>query len=216
MASEHISGNIVLSGFMGSGKTVIGRRLAGALGMQFLDLDQYIAKKAGLTVSEIFAQHGEAYFRQLEADSVRELAQKKHCVIAAGGGTLTQPGNAEVFRAGGSEILYLDVPLAALQERLKNDRRRPLLQTENRKAAIERILAERRPKYMAVADRVVDAGAPVVVVVDRICALYGVKPERKPRGTNPKAIRRAAAEDDRKQRTEPYTAAKEKKEKLGR
>ena len=181
MASGRISGNIVLSGFMGCGKTTVGRRLAGALGMQFVDMDQYIEKKMGMTVSEIFSRHGEAYFRRLEADTVRELAREKHYVITTGGGTLMQPGNVEAFHAGGGEVLYLDVPLAALQERLKNDKRRPLLQTEDRRAVIERLLAERRPKYLAGADRVVDAGAPAVVVVDRICALYGVKPEKKPR-----------------------------------
>lgn len=181
-------GNIVLSGFMGSGKTTIGRRLASALHMKFVDMDLYIEKKTGMTVSEIFAQHGEAYFRQLETETVRELAQEKHYVIATGGGTLMQPVNVEAFHKGGGEILYLDVPLRALQERLKNDKRRPLLQTEDRNAVIEKLLNERKPKYLAAADVVVDAGAPTVVVVKRICALRGVEPEQKmPRaeGTQP-------------------------------
>ena len=84
--------------------------------------------------------------------------------------------NVEEFRKGGGAIYYLDVPLRALQERLKRDTRRPLLQTENRNAVIERLLNERRPLYLSSADVVVDAGAPTVVVVRRICALFGVEP----------------------------------------
>ena len=126
------SGNIVLSGFMGSGKTTVGRRLAAALDMQFVDMDLYIEKKTGMTVKEIFAEYGELHFRALETETVKELAQSNHFVIATGGGTLMQPQNVEGFHQGGGTIYYLDVPLAALQERLKNDKRRPLLQTPRR------------------------------------------------------------------------------------
>ena len=155
------SGNIVLSGFMGSGKTTVGRRLAAALDMQFVDMDLYIEKKTGMTVKEIFAEYGELHFRALETETVKELARSNHFVIATGGGTLMQPQNVEGFHQGGGTIYYLDVPLAALQERLKNDKR--------------------RPKYLASADVVVDAGAPTVVVVERICALRGEPIEKAKR-----------------------------------
>lgn len=78
------SGNIVLSGFMGSGKTTVGRRLAAALDMQFVDMDLYIEKKTGMTVKEIFAEYGELHFRALETETVKELAQSNHFVIATG------------------------------------------------------------------------------------------------------------------------------------
>ena len=178
------SGNIVLSGFMGSGKTTVGRRLAAALDMQFVDMDLDIEKKTGMTVKEIFAEYGELHFRALETETVKELAQSNHFVIATGGGTLMQPQNVEGFHQGGGTIYYLDVPLAALQERLKNDKRRPLLQTPDRRAVIERLLNERRPKYLASADVIVDAGAPTVVVVERICALRG-EPIEKAKRKNP-------------------------------
>ena len=168
--------NIIISGFMGSGKTRIGRQLAAALNMDFIDMDSYIEKNAGKTISEIFAEHGEAYFRELESQTVCVLSRMKNCVIATGGGTLMRHENVEEFRKGGGAIYYLDVPLRALQERLKRDTRRPLLQTENRNAVIERLLNERRPLYLSSADVVVDAGAPTVVVVRRICALFGVEP----------------------------------------
>ena len=109
------SGNIVLSGFMGSGKTTVGRRLAAALDMQFVDMDLYIEKKTGMTVKEIFAEYGELHFRALETETVKELAQSNHFVIATGGGTLMQPQNVEGFHQGGGTIYYLDVPLSALK-----------------------------------------------------------------------------------------------------
>lgn len=192
MEPEH--GNIILSGFMGCGKTTIGRRLASVLQMKFVDMDLYIEKKTGLTVSEIFAQHGEAYFRALETETVRELSKEKHYVIATGGGTLMRRENMDEFHRGGGKIYYLSVPLAALKERLKNDKRRPLLQTPDRNAVIERLLEERTPQYLASADVVVDAGAPTIVVVRRICALRGAEPEstaaRTPRDSDGAAKRK--------------------------
>ena len=170
-----VRGNIILSGFMGSGKSAVGRRLAEVLQMRFVDMDRYIEETSGTTISAIFALQGEAAFRQMEAETVKELAKEQNCVIAAGGGTLLQPANAEAFHAGGGKIYYLDVPLRALQERLKRDKRRPLLQVEDRSAVIEKLLNERRPGYIALSDEVVDAGAPTVVVVRRICALLGVE-----------------------------------------
>ena len=175
---EMTRGNIILSGFMGSGKTTVGRTLARALHMRFIDMDRYIEQKTGMTVSEIFAQYGEAHFRALETETVKELSKEKRNVIATGGGTLMRQENVEAFHAGGGRIYFLDVPLAALQERLKNDKRRPLLQVEDRNAVIERLLAERRPKYLAGADEVVEAGAPIPVVVERICKLRGAEPDR--------------------------------------
>lgn len=179
MKTELLSGNIVLSGFMGCGKSTIGRQLAAAMNMKFVDMDRYIEKKEGMTVSEIFAEKGEAYFRALETETVRELSESRAYVIATGGGTLMRSENVEEFHRGGGVIYFLDVPLAALQERLKNDKRRPLLQTPDRRAVVERLLNERKPQYLASADVVVDAGAPTVVVVERICALRGRTPEKR-------------------------------------
>lgn len=167
-------GNIILSGFMGSGKTTVGRVLARALRMRFVDMDRYIEERAGKTVREIFADEGEARFRALEAETVRELAKGKRYVVASGGGTLMNPENVRAFREGGGTVYFLDVPAAALKERLKNDKKRPLLQVPDRGAVIDRLLAERRPKYLAGADRTVEAGAPVSVVARRIAEMHGV------------------------------------------
>lgn len=139
MAAELLSGNIILSGFMGCGKSTIGRQLAAALDMKFVDMDRWIEKNEGRTVREIFDEKGEAYFRELETQTVREFSKSRDYVIATGGGTLMRSENVEAFHRGGGVIYYLDVPLAALQERLKNDRRRPLLQTPDRRTVIERL-----------------------------------------------------------------------------
>ena len=173
--------NIVLIGMPGSGKSTVAARLAEKLDRIALDSDAEVEEKNGATCAQLIEKHGEAEFRKLESGAIAELGKRSGAVIATGGGTLMQPQNVEGFHQGGGTIYYLDVPLAALQERLKNDKRRPLLQTPDRRAVIERLLNERRPKYLASADVVVDAGAPTVVVVERICALRGEPIEKAKR-----------------------------------
>ena len=118
------SGNIVLSGFMGSGKTTVGRRLAAALDMQFVDMDLYIEKKTGMTIRRFSQNMASCIFARSRPETVKELAAQSFC-HRHGGGTLMQPQNVEGFHQGGGTIYYLDVPLAATRERLKNDKRRP-------------------------------------------------------------------------------------------
>ena len=89
-----------------------------------------------MTVSEIFAQEGEAGFRARETQAAEEVASMQGMVIASGGGTVLSPQNVEAFHRHGAKILFLDVPVAALQERLKNDKRRPLLQVPDRRRVI--------------------------------------------------------------------------------
>lgn len=161
-------GNIVLCGFMGCGKTSVGRRAAKLLGWEFQDLDRWIEEQEGLTVAEIFARYGEAGFRQREAQAVERTAGLPGLVIASGGGTVLDPGNVAGFHRQGGVIFFLDAPLAALQERLKNDRRRPLLQVPDRRRVIEELYAKRSPLYRAAADVAIDAGAPPGIVAKRV------------------------------------------------
>ena len=112
-------GNLILCGFMGCGKTSVGRRVAKLMGRRFCDLDQWIEQQAGMTVSQIF-----------------------------------------------------DVPVAALQERLKRDKRRPLLQVPNRRQVIAELYEKRVPLYQAAADVTIDAGAPPLVVAKRIAQRF--------------------------------------------
>ncbi len=163
--------NIILCGFMGSGKTCVGKRTARMMKRRFRDLDQYIEEQAGKTVSEIFAAVGEEGFRELEAQAAAETAEEEGLVIASGGGTVLFPRNVEAFHRTGGIILLLDVPLPVLQERLKNDKKRPLLQKPNRQQIIEDLYKQRMPLYRAAADFSVKADAPPWIVARRIAAM---------------------------------------------
>lgn len=164
-------GNIILCGFMGCGKTSVGRRAAELLGRRLCDLDSYIEEKEGMTVSEIFARFGESGFRQRERQAAREAARVPGLIIASGGGTVLSGENVEAFHSAGGVIVFLDAPLAALQERLKNDKRRPLLQVPDRRRVIEELYEKRIPLYRAAADVTIDAGAPPVTVARRVARL---------------------------------------------
>lgn len=164
-------GNIVLCGFMGCGKSNVGRRVAALLGREFCDLDSFIEAREGMAITEIFAKYGEAGFREREAQAVREVAGRRGLIIASGGGTVLAERNVEAFHEAGCVIVFLDAPLAALQERLKNDKRRPLLQVPDRRRVIAELHEKREPLYRAAADVRIDAGAPPVVVARRVAAL---------------------------------------------
>lgn len=143
--------NIVLCGFMGCGKTTVGRALAGILGMQFIDMDEYIEQQAGMKVSEIFSSQGESAFRALETKAATELSEKENLVISTGGGAVLSPKNVEAFRSGGL-ILLLDVPLEVVRSRLEGDTTRPLLNRPDKDEAMLSLYESRLPLYRAAAD----------------------------------------------------------------
>ena len=163
----------MLCGFMGCGKTTVGKRAAKLMKRGFCDLDQYIEQKAGMTVSEIFAQQGEETFRQMEQEAVREISKAGDMVVACGGGTVLRPENVAAFHENGSLILFLDVPLRVLQERLKNDTTRPLLQKPDRNRVIADLYRQRIDKYRQAADVTVRAAAPFWVVAKKVAAMGG-------------------------------------------
>lgn len=150
--------NIILCGFMGCGKTTVGRLLAEKTGRQFVDMDNYIETRQQMTVSRIFETFGEPHFRELETEAAEELAKESNLVIAAGGGTLTVPRNVEILKATGI-ILMLDTPLSVIQKRLESDTTRPLLQKPNRGAVMEELYNKRLSAYKNAADIVVPADA---------------------------------------------------------
>src|SRR5690606_1233444 len=148
-----VADNIVLIGFMGAGKSTVGRRLAARLGRPFVDLDAVIEETAGMPIPAIFAREGEAGFREREAAAVRAVAQRKGQVIATGGGAVMRRDNLAALRAAGT-LVWLRAPLETLLERAKAEGRRPLLAAGE--AAAARLYDERLPVY-ALADGVVDA-----------------------------------------------------------
>jgi len=150
--------NIVLCGMPGSGKTTLGRRVAEATGLDFIDLDAAIEKRHGMSVSDIFARLGEDYFRKEEALEARRAAGRTHTVIATGGGTLLNPQSAAALKRNGL-VVFLDAPPETLAKRLGNEAGRPLLRGDD---LLERLCAlwrQRRPSYLAAADiRIEDGG----------------------------------------------------------
>ncbi|HIT53075.1 MAG TPA: shikimate kinase [Candidatus Fimivicinus intestinavium] len=144
--------NLILCGFMGCGKSTVGRVLAARTGLAFVDMDHYIVKQAGLPVEEIFARYGERHFRSLEAQACKTLSQKKGQVIATGGGALTFPENTRALKQNGVVIL-LDVSLPILQARLERDSTpRPVLQKAKQEGTLETLHANRMELYRKAAD----------------------------------------------------------------
>ncbi len=146
--------NIILCGFMGCGKSTVGKNIARKSGRRFVDMDAYIEQKTGMRISEIFAQKGEEGFRDIEHEACRELAEKSNAVIASGGGALTFERNVQVFR-GKDLIVFLDVPLDVIKFRLRNDKVRPLLQRPDKDKVMAELYERRYPLYRAAADVVV-------------------------------------------------------------
>ncbi len=154
---------------MGCGKSTIGSLLSRKMGMAFVDLDKYIEKKENKTVSEIFEDSGEDYFRQLEREASKELAAKKGVVLAAGGGTLTFPENVEVLKKSGT-IVLLDIPVEVVSERLRNDTTRPLLDRPDKEEAMRELYSRRLPLYREAADVVIDANQSPMQICMQIMA----------------------------------------------
>ena len=140
-------GDLILIGLPASGKTTVGRQLARRLDMPFFDCDEAIEASAGCSVSDIFARHGESYFRQLEHRTLETLCRKEGCVIATGGGVVLREDNRLLLRCSGT-VFWLDRPLADIMS-TDFQTGRPLL-TAGRKA-LERLAAERRALYAACA-----------------------------------------------------------------
>ncbi|MBQ2675794.1 MAG: shikimate kinase [Clostridia bacterium] len=148
--------NIILSGFMGSGKTTVSKILSDKLSMDFIDLDELITEQNNMSVSEIFEKFGEKTFREFENNAVKSMCDKQNIIIATGGGTLLNADNSALLKKIGT-VVFLDVSVDTVIRRLENDTTRPLLQSKNKKNAIEEMLMGRMPIYRAAADVVVDA-----------------------------------------------------------
>jgi len=145
--------NIVLIGFMGTGKTTVGKLVAEALGMTFVDMDAVIEKNAGRPISDIFARDGEAHFRGLERNLVRELAARTGLVIATGGGVVLNSDNIRDYSATGLLICLQAAP-EIIYARTATTTHRPLLEQDDKFARIISILEKRRPLYDAIPHRI--------------------------------------------------------------
>lgn len=164
---------LLLTGFMGSGKSHVGRQVSLAMGgdLPFIDLDKMIIQREGKSIAQIFASEGEAAFRAIERQHLLEqLNVSESRIIATGGGALVQPGAAEAVQAAGALVIYLDVPFAAAMNRIGADTARPLVQSGvlQTKALYEL----RRPLYEQVADLTVQADQPAALVANSILSAF--------------------------------------------
>ena len=144
--------NIILCGFMGCGKTVVGKELAKIMGRKFIDTDEMIEKEQGMAIKAIFAARGEDYFRELEYEACKKTADERNCVISTGGGALTFERNVEAVKKGG-KVVFLDASFDTICERIGTSHNRPLF--EDREKA-RQLYDERKDKYLSAADYVID------------------------------------------------------------
>ncbi len=148
--------NIILIGFMGSGKSTVGRMLARRLRFQFLDTDRLLEERSSMTIKDMFAQYGEAYFRERETATLESLSGIRRHVLATGGGIVTQPRNHPLLRALGW-VVQLSADPDELYARVAKSTDRPLLQTENPLERVRTMVEERRPLYNAAAQFTVNS-----------------------------------------------------------
>ncbi len=167
--TKRLTKPLVLVGMMGAGKTAIGRRLAERLDCPFLDADDEIETAAGCSISDIFAMHGEAAFRDGERRVINRLLDHGPSVLATGGGAFMDEEIRQAVRDKGLSV-WLKADIEILWQRVKRRDHRPLLKTENPRETLERLIQDRYPVYAA-ADLTVDSDVgPLCKTVDRVMA----------------------------------------------
>jgi len=155
--------NIILTGFMGVGKTSVGTGLAKDVGYQFVDTDMLIEADQKMSVTEIFATKGEPFFRDVESRVIGEVLQRENQVVSTGGGAVIRDSNREAFKKAGFVVCLTARP-EVIFERVRHETHRPLLRTEDPLAKIGELLESRAPFY-AQADAVIDTSEKSVEAV---------------------------------------------------
>jgi shikimate kinase len=138
--------NIVLTGFMGAGKTAVGKELAQILGMKLIDIDTEIEKSEQITINEIFSQFGEPRFREIETMMIKQIAAGKNLIISTGGGAVLKQENMAILRENGVIVCLMASPETILK-RTSTSNDRPLLKVENPLEKINQLLTFRKPFY---------------------------------------------------------------------
>jgi len=174
------SGNLILVGMMGSGKTTMGRVLAKHLGKDFVDSDEEIQFRTGVTIPHIFDVEGEVGFRQRETVALENLVQRNGLVMATGGGAVIANENRTLLRHNGI-VIYLRASVHDLWLRTRNDRNRPLLQTGNAYEKLAGLLRQREAYYQQVADIVMPTGRQNVhaLMLKLVAAIESYKKSNK-------------------------------------
>lgn len=166
--------NIALIGFMGSGKTTVGRQLAKALEMKFIDIDKMISMREKKSIPEIFAENGERYFRDMERRIIEEESHENNIVISTGGGSIVDNENIKNLKKT-SFVVYLDTSLECIFHRVKNGRNRPLLNdVDDLYSTIKELHGKREWLYKISADYSVkiELGSQILDTVEEIKQAY--------------------------------------------
>ncbi len=146
--------NIILTGFMGVGKTLVGKKLAHDLGYTFVDTDKLIEDDQHMTITAIFSKHGEPYFREVETKIIRRIMEGEQQVVSTGGGAVIRDMNRQAFKKAGLVVCLTARP-EVIYLRIKHETHRPLLQTSDPESKIRELL-DSRARFYAQADIVID------------------------------------------------------------
>ena len=162
--------NLVLTGMMGAGKSTVGKKLAKKLKRKFIDIDQIIEKKEKITIREIFETKGESYFRKVEKKLTLEELKKSNLVIALGGGAFIDPSIRKEVK-NSSISIWLDLNLKSIILRLRNIRKRPLLNKNNLEEGLNKIYSERKKFYNESSFRIKCSSLNINKIVNKIIKL---------------------------------------------
>lgn len=158
---------VYLCGFMGCGKSTVGRILAEKLGTAFTDMDEYIVKAEGMTIPEIFSQKGEPYFRDRETEAVKALGEQGGVIACGGGAMLREINGSEAAKKG--TVVYIDVPFDTCYGRISGDTNRPIVMN-NTKESLEELYNNRKPLYTAHSGVCVNGSLSPMEIADEIIA----------------------------------------------
>ena len=161
---KRVSGNIILVGMMGAGKTTVGKLLAKQFGKTFIDSDEEIQRRTGVTIPHIFDVEGEAGFRVRESGVIQDLLKQNNIVLATGGGAILSAQNRPMMRQNGI-VVYLKSSVYDLWQRTRHDHNRPLLQTDNPRAKLQELHDLRDPLYTETADIIIHTGKQSVQIL---------------------------------------------------
>ena len=165
--------NIILIGFMGTGKTVIGKKLANKLQMDFIELDKEIEKKARKSIPDIFSQDGEIRFREWEIQLCKETSLKENIVVACGGGVVLNKINIDYFKRKGLIFCLEATPQVIYERTMKEGKeKRPLLNNPDPMGTIGKLLEFRAPFYNAAADHRIDTNKDIDQIIAEIIKIY--------------------------------------------
>jgi shikimate kinase len=163
--------NLYLVGFMGTGKSTVGRQVARQLGFQFLDSDHEIERAQNRAVAKIFAEDGEAKFRELERAFIEQGHPAKNCVVACGGGLVVPPGMLELLRSRGV-VMCMHAPIETVLQRTMHATHRPLFQVENREQRVRELYAQREEIYRRTGTMVLTDRRPLREITAHVLRVY--------------------------------------------